>query len=394
MKPRRAEIIAIGDEITSGVRLDTNTQWISSNLEAIGIHVAFHTSVGDQIDDKVAVFRNATNRVDIVICTGGLGPTADDLTRQAIAKMANVELVKDEAVLKHIESMYRAYGRTMPPNNAAQAMFPAGSKIINNPEGSAPGIDFSSVNANGDEFRIFALPGVPVEMKQMWEQSVEQELRTLASDDSVIHHHTLHCFGSGESHIETLLPDLIRRGRDPQVGITASAATISLRISTRAESVEACMIKMQPTIETIRNILGELVFGENGIELAEVVVDLLRKQDRSLAIFDMGLNLAVANMIAKADPEKRTLKLAEISAYEPEKAQLSVSARDVALAIGPLNRNENAIKTGNSFYDVLVKDEHGEHATQFRFSGHSGWRELRAVKEVLNCLRLHLIRLE
>ena len=393
----RAEVIAIGDEITSGVRLDTNTQWICQRLGEIGIHVAFHSTVGDDLDDNVEVFRIASERADIVVATGGLGPTADDLTRHAISRMAGAELVQDQSVLDHIKNMYSRRGREMPPNNEIQAWFPIGSRIINNPEGTAPGIDFGSTHSQGKPFRIFALPGVPVEMKQMWEGSVEPELKTLMGNDFVIHHHTIHCFGTGESHVETLLPDLIKRGRDPSVGITASAATISLRVSTRGDSVEHCNQKMASTIATIRECLGDFVYGENGIQLEHVVVDLLRKRNQTLAIWDHGLSGAVAKAIQEVDSENAVL----IHAGNCNSAQSNLKnhARKIAgihqthfgLVVSPINREEEHVDSGMSMYTVAIANTHHEFEKEFRFSGHSGWREFRAVKEVLNYMRLHLL---
>ena len=236
----KAEVIAVGDELTSGQRLDTNTQWISQQLGDIGIAVGFHTTVGDDIADHIVAVQMASQRSDVVIMTGGLGPTADDLTREAMAQAANVPLEFEESVFKRIEGMYSSRGYEMPERNRVQAYFPAGSTIIPNPEGTAPGIDLVIPNSRDRKLggcRFFALPGVPVEMKQMWAQTLEGQLKNMVGDIGTIHHHTLHCFGLGESGIEALLPDLIQRGRDPQVGITASSATISLRVSTRAKTV-------------------------------------------------------------------------------------------------------------------------------------------------------------
>ena len=160
MSDLRAEVIAIGDEMTSGQRLDTNTQWLSQQLGDLGVHVAFHTTVGDDLNDNIAVFRAAANRAQIVVCTGGLGPTQDDLTRQALAEMADVELELDSETIKHIESIFASYGRKMPESNVIQAYFPAGSQVVPNPEGTAPGIDFQ-VHHSDNPCRIFALPGVP-----------------------------------------------------------------------------------------------------------------------------------------------------------------------------------------------------------------------------------------
>ena len=139
----RAEIISIGDELTSGQRLDTNSQWLSQRLGELGIPVVFHTTVADDLDANIEVFRTAIGRADIVVSTGGLGPTADDLTRDAIAAAAGVELVEDAAAMEHIKNLFARRKREMPERNKLQALFPRGSQVIPNPEGTAPGIDFT-----------------------------------------------------------------------------------------------------------------------------------------------------------------------------------------------------------------------------------------------------------
>jgi nicotinamide-nucleotide amidase len=395
MPSLRAEVISIGDEMTSGIRLDTNSQWLSTRLGEIGIEVAFHSTVGDNLEDNIDVFRHAVNRVEIVIITGGLGPTADDLTRLAIAKMANVPLITRPNVLADIRSMFEARGREMPENNSTQAEFPEGATPIANPEGTAPGIDFFVQSENGRSCRIIALPGVPVEMKQMWSQSVESTLRKQTGDLSIIFHHTLHCFGSGESHIESLLPNLIQRGRNPQVGITASSATISLRISTRGMSEIDCMDKMQPTIETIRKTLGPLVFGENGIQLQQVVHNLLTTQNKKLAVIDAGFDGLVAEQLSEFTTPMTSICANETREQMPDsdeiKQVIESSNATLGIAIGPIDRNSEMVRNGQSFYQVKIFENPKCQEAQFRYSGHSGWREERAVKEVLNCLRLYLV---
>ena len=212
--------------------------------------------------------------------------------------------------------MYTRRGRDMPLNNEIQAWFPEGTNVIDNPEGTAPGIDFQGSNSQGNKYRIFALPGVPVEMKQMWEATVEPELKQSFGLDSIIAHHTIHCFGSGESQVETMLPDLVERGRDPSVGITASAATISLRISTSGETVEQCQEKMKPTIASIHESLGDLVFGENGQQLEDVVVESLRSKNVTIAIVDFGLGGAVAELIKKLDADGKFLIHSEVASAD------------------------------------------------------------------------------
>ncbi len=429
MSECKAEVMSIGDEMTSGQRLDTNTQWISQRLGEMGIHVGFHSTIGDDLADHVHAVELAIERADLLVMTGGLGPTADDLTREAIAQAAGVSLDFDEGTLTHIEGMYRGFGREMPASNRSQAYFPAGTQIIPNPEGTAPGIDLSVVRNGETVCRIIALPGVPAEMKQMWGETIDGRLRSMFDDDLTIHHHTLHCFGAGESSIEEMLPGLVRRGRDPQVGITASAATISLRVMTRGISAQDCLAKMQPTIDLIRDGLGDLVFGENGQSLEGVVVELASggslKGDGanvgvSLAISDAGLSGIVAETIIDLEAENdativkghRSTSVNVGAGFQQDvladenvltnedvlaeaKNIRSAFDADLGIAIGRIDFDEKVIAAGRSHFEVAIvgvnlQGKSLEVTEQFRFAGHSAWRKQRAVKQVLNLLRLNL----
>lgn len=268
----QAEIVSIGSELTSGVSLDTNGQWISARLAEIGIRVGFHTTVADDFDANVDVLRSAVGRCSLVITTGGLGPTKDDLTREALAKLAGVDLEEDGDSLAHIEAIFRMFNRPMPERNLVQAMFPAGSVIIPNMNGTAPGIWLEV----GDSL-VICLPGVPREMKPMFTEWVLPKLRERFDTGGVIVHRTLRCFGAGESQIEEMLGDMTKRGRDPEVGITASEATISLRITARAKTPEEAEALIEPDARYIRQILGDLVFGENDEQIHHVVAHELMK---------------------------------------------------------------------------------------------------------------------
>jgi nicotinamide-nucleotide amidase len=280
----RAEVIAIGDELTTGQRLDTNSQWLSQRLTELGIQVAFHTTIADELADNVAAFRAAIERVDIVVSTGGLGPTADDLTRAAVAEATHVELVRDEASLTHIEQLFASRGREMPERNQCQADFPAGAAPIPNPHGTAPGIEMEVTRDNGQRCTIFALPGVPAEMHEMWEATVSPRILRIQPEPRVIRHRRIKCFGVGESAMEAMLPDLIRRNREPRVGITVSDATITLRITAAAADEAACLAAMEPTVKTIYESLGDLVFGEEDEELQHAVLRLLKQRNLTLAV--------------------------------------------------------------------------------------------------------------
>lgn len=279
----RAEVIAIGDELTSGQRLDTNSQWISQRLTELGIEVAFHSTVGDELEDNIDVFRTAFRRADVVVTTGGLGPTADDLTRDALAQATEKSLIRDEEILEHIRQLFSQRGREMPERNAVQADFPEGAKPIPNSHGTAPGIEMQ-IAQEGHDCSFFALPGVPAEMHEMWSETVVPALERSQPEPQIIRQRRIKCFGAGESQLEAMLPGMTERGREPRVGITVSDATITLRITARGPTEAACYASMEPTIATIRELLGTLVFGEEDDELEDVVVRVLKEQQKSVAI--------------------------------------------------------------------------------------------------------------
>ncbi|MFW6169729.1 MAG: CinA family nicotinamide mononucleotide deamidase-related protein [Planctomycetota bacterium] len=298
--PCRAEVVSIGDELTSGVRLDTNSQWLSQQLEQVGVRVWYHTTVGDEIDALVSVICNAVERVPLVILNGGLGPTADDLTREALAAVVGRPLVSDPAVANHIRDLFARRGRVMPERNLVQAQFPEGSHVLANPHGTAPGLHIEvPTNGLGTVSHLFALPGVPAELRQMWAQSVAPRVAELQGQDHrQVCHRVLRCFGAGESDIEQRLPNLVRRGRDPSVGITASHGTISLRVTAEGPSSAECHAKMDATIATIYQCLGTLVFGEAQDTLQEVVARLLGRQNRNLATAEGGTEGLLAYWLA------------------------------------------------------------------------------------------------
>ncbi len=157
-----AEVISIGDELTSGQRLDTNSQWLSTRLGELGVRAMWHTTVGDDLETNMQAFRQAAQRADLIVSTGGLGPTADDLTRDALAAAAGVELVLDEAALEHIQGLFARRKRPMPERNRLQAMFPRGSRMIPNPAGTAPGIDFELSRAGKSPRASSPCPACPL----------------------------------------------------------------------------------------------------------------------------------------------------------------------------------------------------------------------------------------
>lgn len=303
-----AEIIAVGTELTTGAKLDTNSQWLSIELAGLGIPVKFHTTVADDLEANVAVLRSAVERADLVIVTGGLGPTLDDLTRDVVARLVEQPLVLHEPSLLAITEMFARRGRPMPPRNVVQAMFPASAVVLPNPRGTAPGI-FVEVPRSGQvPCRVACLPGVPSEMKAMFFAAVVPRIQPAECHRRQIASARLNVFGLGESACEELLGDITARGRDPEVGITVHEATITLRIVATGDSVVSVAEKITATSASIRERLGSSVFGIEDEELQDIVVRELRVRQETVATAEAGTAGLIAERLAVV-PDAATVVL-------------------------------------------------------------------------------------
>ena len=274
----KACIVSIGNELLNGHTTDTNCSYICGRLLSIGIPVVSAYTVGDDIKQIVRSLKRAAEDADIIIATGGLGPTDDDLTRQAFAELLGVELQVKPALLKNIRKFFADRGLPMPEKNTIQACVPKGASALENPLGTAPGI-FVKMKRK----LFFAMPGVPVEMKEMLEKAVLPRLAKKGGGGFTIVK-KVRCFGAGESALAEKLGDLMERGRNPLINITVSGGVITLHVVASAKTKEQAGQMAQKDVNHLRSLLGDLIFGVDDQTLPEVVGRWLTKNRKTIAV--------------------------------------------------------------------------------------------------------------
>lgn len=266
-------ILSVGDELVLGQTIDTNSAWMSQRLAAAGCAVSSHVVVADDQPAIERAIRRCAAECDMLVISGGIGPTPDDLTRQALAAVMNQPLELSETWLARLEEFFRQRRRPMPHMNRIQAMIPRGAELIENSCGTAAGMH--AVLAGG--CRVFVLPGVPSEMQAMFEQAVLPFVRRRAGG-AVILTRALHTFGPGESAIAEMLgSELLDRRRNPLVGTTVSGGIVTVRICARFDDADEAQRRLESTAGACRRALGDLIFGENEQSLPQAVAALLRE---------------------------------------------------------------------------------------------------------------------
>ncbi len=321
----RISILNIGNELLSGQCVDTNSAWLGLRLAENGFLVADKLTVGDEISDILQCMQFAAQRSDVILLTGGLGPTDDDLTRQAVAEYFGVPLDFSQELFDKMADYFRRRGIPMAGKNRVQAYIPAGATAIENTCGTAPGI-----SASNQKLRVYAMPGVPSEMKAMFESFVLPQLK-IGNAAGVTVCRKLKCIGIGESTLAEKLGQRMLRGRNPLINCTVSNSIITLYVIANAETEEAANQMDEKTIEELIADIGEYVFARGDSDLAETVGILLTRQGKKLATAESCTGGLIAKMLTDIPGSSDFYEYGWITySYEAKQTQLGVSAETLA----------------------------------------------------------------
>ena len=290
-----AEIVAIGSELLLGQIVDSNSAWIAQRLAENGVNLFYKTVVGDNRSRMLEIISHALDRADVVITTGGIGPTQDDLTREVVAKTTGRHIVVDSESLKELDERVRKRGFILTKNNESQAEIPEGAHVIKNPNGTAPA--FVVEDKRGI---IISLPGVPFEMKWLIENEVLPYLRSKFDLSEVIHYKVLKVADLGESNVDHLIGHLIASLSNPTVGVLAHPGQVDVRIAARAKNVEAAAAIIAPIEAQIRSLLGDHIFAQDNETIEDVVGGLLRRHSLSISTYEDVSGGSVAGAVSQA----------------------------------------------------------------------------------------------
>ncbi|MGI9523643.1 MAG: CinA family nicotinamide mononucleotide deamidase-related protein, partial [Hyphomicrobiaceae bacterium] len=303
----RCEVVAIGTELLLGIIHDTNSSWIGEQLALSGIDSFYQLKVGDNFKRIEAALRTALERSDAVICCGGLGPTQDDITRDVLAHILGNGMKRDEEIAAEIQRRFERRGRTMSANNLRQADVPVGARIIAQMPGTAPGL----VCPIGGKV-IYAVPGVPREMREMLEGTVLPDLRKRAGNRNVIRSRVLKCWGVSESTLAEMLNsricELDRNGIATIAFQASGIEGIKVRIVAKSETKAGADAVLDAEEELIRPILGDAIFGIDDETMEISIMQILRDRSLTLAVIETLTGGILSSRLTAADPEMRIFR--------------------------------------------------------------------------------------
>lgn len=297
------EIIAVGTELLLGQITNRNAAYLGEKLAESGFDSHFQVVVGDNLERMVEAIQTALDRSDAIILTGGIGPTQDDVTREAIAAATGRTLEFNDEFAAQLRKFWESRGREMPESNLRQAEYPQGAEQIPNPKGTAPGL---ALEHSGSW--IFALPGVPAEMQFLVEREVLPRLRDVAGVEHVVLSRLIRTWGRSESQVAELLDDLYHESANPSVAFLASAAEIKIRITAKAQTEKEAQALIRPHEEEIRRRLGASVFGADEETIERVVLALLEERGWTLATAESATAGLVSARIASVPGASRVFR--------------------------------------------------------------------------------------
>jgi len=401
----KAEIIAVGTELLLGQIANTNAQFLSQILAQLGIGVYYHTVVGDNEKRLIETVNQGLQRSDLLILTGGLGPTKDDLTKEAIGKITGKKLVEDEQAMRRIENYYKHRNIPMPENNRRQALVLEGAQIFPNDHGMAPGMAITYNNKH-----IILLPGPPHEIKPMFRKYGISYLFSLMTTQKVVHSKVLHFFGIGESALEEKLMDLIDNQSNPTLAPLASEGEVTIRLTALADSVPEAEKMIEEIEKEIESRVGEYIYGYNGDSLAMVLVRTLKEKGKTLALAESITGGLISHFITSIPgssqvyqggivcysnevknrflgvPEQVLLEegavsatTAEIMAKEVRKGMRTDFGLSITGEAGPNPSEKQPV--GKVF--IGLADQSGTYVEELQLSGRRDGIQLRATKHAL-----------
>ena len=372
-----AEIITIGTEILLGEIVDTNTRYLARNLRGLGVDLYRTITIGDNEERIASAIRESMERADIVITTGGLGPTIDDPTREAVAKAAGVKTEFREDLWQQVVATIARYGRKPSENQKRQAYVPKGALGIPNPVGTAPCFIVET-----ERNAVISLPGVPNEMEHVLHESIIPYLQNRFNLNEVIKVRVLHCAGLGEGIIDEKITDLEMLS-NPTVGLAAHTGIVDVRIAAKAKS-EAEANAMIAEVETqVRERLGNVVFGADEDKLEEVTLDLIAKRGWTLASLESGLG----GILARKIPHTASLPdLSPAALMEALRTTQANSEADIALGVSVYPEDHSA--------EMAMITPRGEKTHHITYGGPPRSLPYWAMNLALNWLRMALEEIE
>jgi nicotinamide-nucleotide amidase len=404
-----AEIVSIGSELLLGQIVDTNASWIAQRLAESGVSLFYKTTVGDNLDRIVDTLDRALDRADVVITGGGIGPTQDDLTREAIAKVTGREVVTDPKSLTELRERFQKRGFILTKNNERQAQIPSGAIVVKNPNGTAPAFIVET-----DRGVTISLPGVPFEMKWLVENEVIPYLREKYGLTQMIHYRILKVADIGESAVDDRIGHLIANSKNPTVGVLAHPGQVDVRIAALAESIEEANLLIDGVDVEVRKLLGDNIFAIDDETIESVVGDLISKNNATVATCEDLSGGSVASAIQRAaetaflqssiiNTNDALEKLARSGGESPPFTNGAERAGALARAIkktagatygiavhGTEEGDQRAVNLGKGETYIVVSGPDGERTRHVRSAGRGGPDKQRAAMGALSLLRSEL----